>query len=163
MRLRSSTREAVAGSACVNRFSASPMISNSRSTALRNWRSVSYSEKVRPSHHSLMLRPDTSTSNSSFFARLSIDELTCGLDFTPEVGVANGLFSDEINMASEKTLEFLSKPEVSVRVESRRLPIRHLDDEVEIARRLNEPPGCGRAEEIEAFNAVPSAKFGELA
>lgn len=123
----------------------------------------SYSEKVRPAHHSLMLRPDTSTSNSSFFARLSIDELTCGLDFTPEVGVANGLFSDEINMPSEKTLEFLGKPEVSVRVESRRLPIRHLDDEVEIARRLNEPPGCGRAEEIEAFNAVPSAKFGELA
>jgi hypothetical protein len=85
---------------------------------------------------------------------LSIDELTCGLDFTPEVGVANRLFSDEINMSSEKTLEFLSKPDISVSVESRRLPIRHLDDEVEIARRLNELPGCGRAEEIEAFNAV---------
>lgn len=65
-------------------------------------------------------------------------------------------------MAPEETLKVLSKAKVSVRVDARRLPIGHLDDEVKIARRLDEASCCGRAEEVEAFNAVPSAKLGEF-
>src|SRR3990172_1119559 len=133
IRLRPSMRAAVVGSASVNRFRASPIISHSRSTARRNWRSLSYSEKLRPSHHSLMLRPDTSTSNSSFFARLSIDELTSRLDFTAEVGIANRLFRDEIDGPSEKTFQLLRKPEVTIRISGVRLATGHLHDEIQVA------------------------------
>src|SRR3972149_10408094 len=110
-----------------------------------------------------MLRPDTSASNSSFFARLSIDELTSSVDFTPEIGVANGLFRDEIDRPSEKTLQLFRKREVTIGIGGVRLPIRHLYDEIEVARRRPEPPRGGRPEEIETLNAVPTAKLCQLA
>lgn len=82
---------------------------------------------------SRMLRPDTSTSNNSFFARLSIDQLTASLDLTLEVRVVNGLLRDQIHVPAEETLELIREREVSVRVGASRPSVRHLDDEIEIA------------------------------
>jgi hypothetical protein len=47
------------------------------------------------------------TSNSSFFERLSIDQLASGLDLTPQEGVPDRLLGKRVHPASEEKLELV--------------------------------------------------------
>ena len=94
-----------------------------------------------------MLGPETNTSNSNFFARLSIDELTGGLNLSAEVRIADRLLCHEVDAAGEELFELVRELEVPTGVSRIGLTIGHLDKEVEIARGL-EAIRCRRAEEI---------------
>src|SRR5260370_31301981 len=59
-----------------------------------------------------MLRPEASTSNSSFFARLSIDELASGLDLPAKIRIAHRLLGHEVDAAGEEAFQLLGKSEV---------------------------------------------------
>jgi len=83
-----------------------------------------------------MQRPEVRASNSSFFARFSIDELTSGLDLSAKIGIADRLLGHEIDAAGEEALELLGEIEVSACVGCIGLPVSHVDEEVEIARRF---------------------------
>lgn len=102
-----------------------------------------------------MQRP-VRTLNSSLFDRFSIDELTGSLDFSAKIGIADRLLCHEIDAAGEEALELIGEIEVPARVGCIGLPVSHLDEEVEIARRL-EAIRRSRPEEIEALDAVAPA------
>ena len=63
-----------------------------------------------------MRRPDSKTSNSSFFARLSIDESASGFDFTTKVGVAHGVFGDQIDASPEQVFKGVAKIKIPIGV-----------------------------------------------
>jgi hypothetical protein len=93
---------------------------------------------------------------------LSINEFTCGLYLTPEIRVADGLFGNEVNATAKETLEFITQREESDGIGTSWLSVCHLDQEVEITGVLYELARRGRAEEIEAFNAVRMAELNEF-
>src|SRR5579862_5667533 len=99
-----------------------------------------------------MLRPEASTSNSSFFARLSIDELAGVLDLPAKIRIAHRLLGHEVDAAGEEAFQLFGKAEIPASVGRSGLPVGHLDEKVEIARR-SERTRHRRTEEIEAFDA----------
>jgi hypothetical protein len=107
-----------------------------------------------------MQRPEVSTSNSSFFARFSIDKLSGGQNFAAKVGIADCLLCHKIDAAGEKLLEPLGEFEVSAGVGCIRLTVGHLDEEVKVAARWK-VIRCSRAEEVEAFDPIALAKVSK--
>src|ERR1700688_2121394 len=107
-----------------------------------------------------MLRAEVRASNSSFFARFSINELTSGLNFSAEIGIADRLLCHEIDAAGEQELELLGGVEGSACGGCRGVPGSPFDEEVEIAGGL-EAIRHSRPEEIEALDAVAPAEIRE--
>ena len=108
----------MSGSSWVKRLSASPMISNSRSTVRRNHRSNSYSAKVCPAQRDRMLWPACHMSSSSFLVWLFIYDLSRGLNVRAEIGIAHGLFSYKVHTAPKKLFERFSKTKHAVGVKA---------------------------------------------
>ena len=52
-----------------------------------------------------MLRPDSSASNSNFFAWPFIEPLAGSLNLSAEVGIADGFLGDQIDAALEESLQ----------------------------------------------------------
>lgn len=107
-----------------------------------------------------MLRPEASTSNSSFFVRLSIDELTGSLNLSAKVGIADRLLGHEVDPAGEELLELVGEIKVPTGVGRIGLPIGHFDEEVEIAGGL-EAIRSRRTKEIKAPHAIAPAEIGK--
>jgi len=105
-----------------------------------------------------MLRPDSNTSNSSFFARLSIDESTSGFDFATKVGVPHGVLGHQIHAPSEQMLKGVAKIKIPIGVCPCRLTVRHIDDEIDVARRL-QSIRCGRTKHVQSPHAKAAAEF----
>jgi hypothetical protein len=91
---------------------------------------------------------------------LSIDELASGLDLSPKKRVANRLLGHQVDATGKEAFEFLSEVEVAASVSRRGLPVGHLDEEVQIAGRL-EATRCRRTEKVKALDPVASAKVHE--
>ena len=109
------------------------MISNSRSTARRNYRSDRYSSKVLLAHHSRTAPADSSTSNSSFRVWLFINELTGVFDFLAKVWIANALFGNQFDAAVEEFFKAVDQAEIAVGIGAGGLAIRHIDHEIKVA------------------------------
>jgi len=68
------------------------------------------------------------------------------------------LLCHEVDAAGEEALELLCELKVSVCIGCCGLPVSHVDEKVEVARRL-EPIRDPRPEEIEPFDAIAPAEI----
>ena len=147
------------GSQTVEAVQASPMISNSRSTARRNQRSAVYSSNVCPAHRCSMLWQASETSRRSFFSSALIDGLAGRLDDLAEIGIAQER-SVTRSTGVKATAPTFGQSEVVVRViGGRRIVERH--EEIQVAGLRIECAFGGRAKEVEAPHFETAAQGGQ--
>jgi hypothetical protein len=93
---------------------------------------------------------------------LSIDELAGVLDLPAKIRVAHRLLGHEVDAAREEAFQLFGKSEIPAGVGRSGLPVGHLDEKVEIARRF-ERTRHRRTEEIETFDAIAPAEVKKRA
>src|SRR6478735_2287016 len=147
------------GSVRVATFSASPMISSKRSAASISVLLPNGGTGASAAAITASLLQEVSASCSRFAVRIFKDILPVGINHLPEIGVRDGRFGDEIDIAPEERFERFGKGEKALRVAGRAVP--EVDDEIEIARLWLEFAGCRRAEEIEPVDAEIPAKISD--
>src|SRR5687767_2242193 len=108
------TRAANVGSNFASWESASPMISNWRSTAERTSALAQYASKVSPPANSSMRPPASRASHKNARGSRRIEDLFRAIDLRTNVGVSHGSGHDEVHGAREHRLQFVLEAEVRI-------------------------------------------------
>src|SRR5579862_2192995 len=153
-------RTATAASTFISWVSASPMISNSRSTAARTMGRRWYSSKNSPDVNSAIDAAARWMSKTYFFASSRIEERLGKPHRFEEVGIPDGRLHHEVNRSLEQVLERLAQAEIGVGV-SRRRSAPEVHQEIQVAFRRLATLGGG-PKELQTPHAIAAADVHDL-
>src|SRR5215469_10376140 len=159
----SGTFAASAASTHASCESASPTISNCRSTADRKTMSRSRSARALPAVITAMISAASRASHNSAFGSRFKDRLPGGLDARLEVRVADGTCFNEIDRTTEQLLQCFFEVEISAERHCPWIAAVELDQKIQIAaRRIEIAAAGGRAEQVEPANMKAPAQCPQL-
>src|SRR5579864_3131286 len=154
-------RSATAASTLTSCASASPTISNSRSTAARTMGRPWYSSKDSPDVNSAINATARWMAKTYFFASSRIEERLGKPHRFEEVGIPDGRLHHEVDRSLEQVLERLAEAEISVSV-SRRRSAPEVHQEIQVAVRRLATLSGSRSKELQTLHAIAAADVHDL-
>src|SRR3984957_11808613 len=159
---RSGILAASAASRRSSRLSASPRISNWRSTAERRTRSLSKFAKLLPAVIPPRAVAALLASHGRLFRSRFKDGLARPLDALLEIGIANRARLDKVDATAEQRLKRLFEAEKGLERQRLGRPRIELDQEIKIAARRVEIVTRRRAEQVKAADVEPATQFPQF-
>src|SRR5215831_11514746 len=159
---RSGTFCAVAASMRSSWASASPMISNCRSTADRKTMSRSKSAKLLPAVTAAITSAASPASHSRLFGSRCKDGLARAFDARLQVRVAQGARFDQIDRPTQEPLQCFLQSEIRPERQRVGMCAIEFDQEINIAPFRVEIAACGRTKKIEPPHVKAAAQGPQL-